>query len=205
MKTQLLVLVGAIASAQVASAEEGHSPPDRMDLDSRPAGRPFLTTLVPLANGSGAVQLGAGMSLHRSESLQVAIGFGGLQELDRSSGAFMEAIVAYDVGRLRLGALANLEHLVGPNRDPVDLYAVISASVRVAAPLRVGVSVIAQDLEEAFDDEGADGGSRNYVGPDIAISLDRDRLLLSAGAAFGIMGGRNTPGALARAGLSFFY
>jgi hypothetical protein len=145
------------------------------------------------------------MTLHRSDSLQVAIGFGGLQELDRSSGAFMEAMVAYDIGRLRLGALANFEHLVGPNRDPIDFYAVVGASVRVARPLRIGVSLIAQDIEETFDGEGIDGGPRDYVGPDIAISLDHERVLLSAGAAFGISGGPTAAGAVARAGLSFFY
>jgi hypothetical protein len=253
MKFPILVLLGTVAWARGAFAEEGQpTPPDRIDLDTRPAGRPFASmvevapsdgalrpvpallerdrfaerfaTEIPLGRrlslygetiiaqqvGSpdvhgAAAQVGANLRLGNAGPVALAVQGGFLRELAGDPGGFVQATVTYDRGRLRLAALGHVECMGGTHRDPVDVYAVAAASVRLAAPLRLGISYVAQDLEEAVDDEHAEGGVRNYVGPDIAISLDRERVTLTAGAAFGLANGQTTPGTLARAGISFLY
>jgi hypothetical protein len=252
MKFPILVLLGTVAWARGAFAEEGHTPPDRIDLDTRPAGRPF-SSIVEVAPSDGALrpvpqmlerdrfaerfgteipltrrlsvfgetiiaqrmgtpdvhgaaaQIGANLALGSAGPVALAVQGGFLRELGGDAGGFVQATATYDRGRLRLAALGHVECMGGSNRDPVDVYAVAAASVRLTEPLRLGISYVAQDLEEAVDNERAEGGIRNYVGPDIAISLDRERVTLTAGAAFGLALGQAAPGTLARAGISFLY
>ena len=64
-------------------------------------------------------------------------------------------------------------------------------------------STSAQDLEALADDDGdAEGGARHYVGPDVALSLRKNHLLLTGGVAVELAG---TPGVLARAALNYVY
>jgi hypothetical protein len=95
------------------------------------------------------------------------------------------------------------EHLFAPGRDPLDLYAVLGVSVRVNRFLRLGAEYVGQDLEALADDDGdAEGGPRHYVGPDVALSLRKNHLLLTGGVAVELAG---TPGVLARAALDYVY
>jgi hypothetical protein len=68
--------------------------------------------------------------------------------------------------------------------------------------LRLGAEYIAQDLEAAAEDDEAEGGARHYVGPDVALALYRNRLLVTAGGAVQIA---QSPGVLARAAVTYVY
>ncbi len=124
-----------------------------------------------------------------------------LREFGAALGAFGELTASYDLGRVRLAASLHGERVFAPGRDPIDLYAVAGASVRVARPLRLGVEYVAQDLEE-LGDGAAEGGARHYVGPDVALALHKSRLLLTAGSAVQIA---HSPGVLARAAVTYVY
>jgi hypothetical protein len=124
-----------------------------------------------------------------------------LREFGAALGAFGEVTASYDVGRVRIAASLHGERVFAAGRDPIDLYAVAGVSVRVARVVRVGVEYIAQDLEELGDDE-AEGGARSYVGPDLALALLKNKLLVTAGGA--VLTAHN-PGVLARAALTYVY
>lgn len=171
--------------------------------------RVFADTMIaePLGPGGAvagvALQLGARLLLTppswRRFRLMVTGAF--LREFGAALGAFGELTASYDVGRVRIAGSLHGERVFGAGRDPIDLYAVGGVSVRVARVVRLGVEYVAQDLEELGGDD-AEGGARQYVGPDVALSLRHDRLLLSAGAAVQAARG---PGLLARAALTYVY
>ncbi len=93
---------------------------------------------------------------------------------------------SYDIDRLRLAANVHAEHPFAAGRDPVDVLLMAGASYRALDELRFGVEYVGQDLEEAFESTGPDGGGRNFVGPTIAIDLLEDQLQLVAGGAVGL-------------------
>jgi hypothetical protein len=171
--------------------------------------RVYAQTMIAESIGSAsdvnavALQLGARLLVTppawRRFRLMVSGAF--LREFGAALGAFGELTASYDVGRVRLAASLHGERVFAGKRDPIDLYAVAGASVRVARILRLGVEYVAQDLEELGDDE-AEGGARHYVGPDVALSLHNNRLLLTAGAA---VQAASSPGLLARAAVTYVY
>ncbi len=127
-----------------------------------------------------------------------------LREFGADLGMFGELTATYDLGRVRFGASMHGEHIFAGTRDPIDLYAVAGVSVRVIRILRLGVEYVAQDLEAltADGDDDAEGGARQYAGPDLALSLHKDRLLITAGGAVQLA---SSPGVLARAALTYVY
>lgn len=171
--------------------------------------RVYAQTMIAESIGSSsdvnavALQLGARLLVTppawRRFRLMVTGAF--LREFGAALGAFGELTASYDVGRVRLAASLHGERVFAGKRDPIDLYAVAGASVRVARILRLGVEYVAQDLEELGDGE-AEGGARHYVGPDVALSLHNNRFLLTAGAA---VQAAYSPGLLARAAVTYVY
>jgi hypothetical protein len=103
---------------------------------------------------------------------------------------------------VRFAGTVHAERAAAPGRDPIDLYAALGVSCRVAAPLRIGVEYLAQELEDADGDAlDAEGGVRQFIGPDLALTLADRRLALTAGTAFEI--GR--PQLVGRAALIYYY
>jgi hypothetical protein len=151
-----------------------------------------------------ALQLGARLLLTppRWQRLRVMLTGAFLREFGASLGASGELTVTYDLNRVRFAASLHGERIFAASRDPIDLYAVAGVSVRVIPILRLGVEYIAQDLEELDGDDNAEGGARHYAGPDIALSLHKNRLLVTAGGAIQLA---SAPGVLARAALTYVY
>jgi hypothetical protein len=172
--------------------------------------RVFAQTMIAESLGSAsevnavALQLGARLVLTppRWQRFRVMITGAFLREFGAALGAYGELTASYDLGRVRFAASLHGERVFAGKRDPIDLYAVAGVSVRVARIVRVGVEYVAQDLEELDGDDVAEGGARQYVGPDVALSLHKNRLLLTAGAAVQTA---HTPGLLARAGVTYVY
>jgi hypothetical protein len=151
-----------------------------------------------------AVQLGARVLLTPTSWRRLRLMLSGafLREFGAEMGASGELTATYDLGRVRLAAALHGERVFAANRDPIDLYAVAGVSVRVAGILRVGAEYVAQDLEELDGEDDAEGGARQYAGPDVALSLHKDRLLITAGGAIELA---RAPGVLARAALTYVY
>ena len=172
--------------------------------------RVYAQTMIAESIGSAsdvnavALQLGARLLVTPPswQRFRLMIAGAFLREFGAALGAFGELTASYDVGRVRIAASLHGERVFAPNRDPIDLYAVAGVSVRAARILRVGVEYVAQDLEELDGDDAAEGGARHYVGPDVALSLRHDRLLLTAGAA---VQAAASPGLLARAAVTYVY
>jgi hypothetical protein len=154
--------------------------------------------------GEVAVQAGARVLVThpRAEHWRVLVQAAFLREFGADLGIVGEVTGSYDYGPLRVAASLHAEHLFAGGRDPIDLYAVVGASVRVAPVLRIGAEYVAQDIEASFNDDDAERGARHYVGPDVALSLYRHRLLVTAGSAIQIA---HAPGLLARAAVSYVY
>jgi hypothetical protein len=173
--------------------------------------RVYAQTMIAEAIGTStdvsavALQVGARVLLTppRWQRFRVMLTGAFLREFGADLGAFGEVTVTYDVGRVRLAAAVHVEHIFAPGRDPVDMYAVAGVSVRVIPIMRLGFEYVGQDIEAlADDDQDAEGGARHYIGPDVAWSLRKNRLLVTAGAAIQIA---SAPAALARAALTYVY
>jgi hypothetical protein len=80
----------------------------------------------------------------------------------------------------------HLEKVAALDRDGVDALALAGASYRALDELRVGVEYVGQDLEEAFEHDGAEGGARHFAGPTAAVDLHGGRLQIVGGPAFGL-------------------
>jgi hypothetical protein len=118
-------------------------------------------------------------------STHLVLSGGYLRELNGGDGAWARIGFAQDIDRLRLGATLHGEHVFAPGRDSVDVLVMAGASYRVAGPLRAGLEYVAQDLEESFKDE-AEGGARQFLGPQVALELLDKRLSIAAGPALGL-------------------
>ena len=172
--------------------------------------RVFAQTMIAQSLGSAsdvnavALQLGARLVVTPPswQRFRLMVSGAFLREFGAALGAYGELTASYDVGRVRIAAALHGERVFAAGRDPIDLYGVAGVSVRVARMLRLGVEYVAQDLEEADGDADAEGGTRHYLGPDIALSLHNNRLLLSAGAA---VQAAERPGLLARAAVTYVY
>jgi hypothetical protein len=154
----------------------------------------------------GAVAVEAGLRVlvtpPRWERLRVVVQAGLLREFGADLGFTGEVTGSYDIGRVRLAATLHAEHLFAPGRDPLDLYSVVGASVRVLPLLRFGAEYVAEDIEEAGSDDDAEHGMRHYVGPNMSLALYRRRILMTAGSAVQVA---RAPGLLARAAFTYVY
>src|SRR5207245_8740491 len=131
---------------------------------------------------------------------------GAVREFGGALGGFVEVSSNCDLGRLRLAGTAHLEQIPAPGRDPLDVIAAVGASYRLSSAVRAGVEYVAQDLEGlAGDDEDeAEGGIRQLVGPNLALALDRDRVVLTTGLALAL-DRTGQAGTLGRAALTVRY
>lgn len=101
-------------------------------------------------------------------------------------GAWGRAAASYDLGRVRVAGNLHFEKAFASGRDTVDILALAGASYRVASMFRLGAEYVGQDLEDAIEQEEAEGGARHFVGPTAALDLHDGRLQLVAGPAFGL-------------------
>jgi hypothetical protein len=138
------------------------------------------------------------------KTTHIVLSGGYLHELNGGDGAWLRFGVAQDIQRLRLGATVHGEHIFAAGRDAVDLLVMAGASYQVAGPFRAGVEYVAQDLEAAADDDqDAEGGVRQFIGPHVGLELLDNRLSLGAGPAFGI--GPSSPRVTGRLAVAYEY
>jgi hypothetical protein len=102
-----------------------------------------------------------------------------------SDGAWGQAALAGDVGRLRLATTLHGEHIFSAGRDGVDLMVQAGASYRLAGAFRAGVEYVGQDLEETFA-ASAEGGARHFLGPTASLQLLDNRLTIVGGPSIGL-------------------
>jgi hypothetical protein len=123
---------------------------------------------------------------------RLAIESGWLLDLDRASGVFARASASYAIGRVRLAVNAHVEHVFRDGADAVDVFATAGVSVRVAAPLRLGLEYVVQDLEEAWSTPDAtdtpipgraESGVHQFLGANASLELLRARLFFNVGPA----------------------
>jgi len=106
-----------------------------------------------------------------------------------SSGAFggiARISSSYDVGRLRVAGNLHFEKIFGTGRDKLDVLALAGASFKVIDVLRLGAEYVGQDLEDAIEQEEAEGGAKHYLGPNAAFDLAHGRVQIAVGPAFGL-------------------
>jgi hypothetical protein len=128
---------------------------------------------------------------------------GWLRELNGvSDGLWLRVAIAQDIRKWRLGAMLHGEHVLSTGRDSVDVLFVAGASYLLAGPLRAGIEYVAQDLEESFADQ-AEGGARQFVGPQVALELLDKHLSLAGGPAVGI--GPQSPAVSGRLSAAYEY
>jgi hypothetical protein len=140
-------------------------------------------------DGGATAGLSAGLQWQLTEPgrpFRAALWGAFLREPGGPLGGAVRAAVSVDLDRLRLAANLHAEKVFATGRDAVDLIALAGASYRCADWLRLGVEYVAQDLEDAVERGEAEGGARHYAGPSVALDLDRGRVQLVAGPAFGL-------------------
>lgn len=139
--------------------------------------------------------------LPASLPVKLALSAGYLRELGGDDGVWGRVTVAGDIGPVRLTLMGLGSHIFAPDRDAFDLLVSAGASYRVIRVLSLGVEYVAQDIEDAWEEEEEDGGIRHFVSP--MASLELGRVRLTAGPAFGLSEG--SPRVLGRlqAGFSF--
>jgi hypothetical protein len=101
-------------------------------------------------------------------------------------GASTRAAASYDVGALRVAGNLHVERAFARARDTVDVLALAGASYKVAPMFRLGAEYVGQDLEDAIENEEAEGGARHFLGPTGALDLQAGKLQLTFGPAFGL-------------------
>ncbi len=136
------------------------------------------------------------------KTTHLVVSGGYLRELNGGDGGWLRVSIAQDIQRLRLGVTAHGEHVFAAGRDPVDVLFMAGASYAVTGPVRAGVEYVAQDLEETFSDE-AEGGMRQFLGPQVALELLDKRLSIAGGPAFGL--GPQSPAYSGRFSLAYEY
>lgn len=114
-------------------------------------------------------------------------------------GLWARAIGSYDFGRVRVAGNLHLERVFVSGRDTVDILAMGGVSMRVANTFRLGAEYVGQDLEDAIEQEEAEGGAKHFAGPTAALDLADGRLQLVMGPAFGL--NANSPRFLGRVGV----
>ena len=150
-----------------------------------------LRVLRPIGGGASARATGSAgarfqLTDPQRDRLRVAVATVVFREFDGQLGVYARAAASYDMAGLRLAANLHLERVFAGGRDAVDVLAIAGASYQMLQPLRVGVEYVGQDLEGSIEDGEAEGGARHYVGPDVALALDHDRLQVVLGGAVGV-------------------
>jgi hypothetical protein len=121
----------------------------------------------------------------RSRPVRLALDAMFLRDFAEESAAALRATLSVDVDRVRLESMVHGEKAFAEGRDAVDVYAALGASVRVVDELRGGLEYVGQDLEDAWEDEEAEGGVRHFAGATASWAWE-ERLLVTAGPAIGL-------------------
>lgn len=111
---------------------------------------------------------------------------GFLREFAGDVGASGRLTATYDVGRLRMVGNAHFEKVFADNRDNVDILAFAGASVRTTELLRLGAEYVGQDLEDAIENEEAEGGARHFAALVASLELAEGSFWMTGGPAFGL-------------------
>jgi hypothetical protein len=77
---------------------------------------------------------------------------------------------ARDWARVNVTASAIGEKPFAEDRDTVDVIVGAAASVSIARRARLGAEIVGEDLEDAWEDEEAEGGARLLVGPTLWVA-----------------------------------
>jgi hypothetical protein len=114
-------------------------------------------------------------------------------------GGFLRIASSYDLGAFRFAGNLHAERVFASGRDGIDVLALAGVSYKIVPGLRLGAEYVGQDLEDAVEQEEAEGGAKHYLGPTLAVDIDHGRTQLVAGPAFGI--GQKTSKIMGRVGL----
>ena len=154
-----------------------------------------------LATASG-MSAGARFAPFAGGATRLSLTVGALRELAGATGTFARIAFAHDVGRARLAMSAHGEHVTSPGRDGLDVMVSAGATYAIAGPLRIGVEYVGQDLEGALDPTELEG-VRHFVGPTMALDLERHGLSLVAGPAMGLS--PTSPRAVGRMAIAYAF
>jgi len=152
------------------------------------------------AAGRGALRLS--ITEPESDGLRLFAAAGYLRDFARDSGPFIDLTASVDAGRVRFASSVHGEKMLSSDRDSVDLYASSGVSVRATEALSVGAEYVAQDFEDAWEREEAEGGMRHFAGVTLAFSPMRGAAVVG-GPAFGL--DRSSPRLLGRVALSYLF
>lgn len=111
---------------------------------------------------------------------------GFLREFAGDVGASGRLTATYDVGRLRMVGNAHFEKIFADDRDNVDVLAFMGASVKTTEELRIGAEYVGQDLEDAIENEEAEGGARHFGAIVASLELAGGSFWITGGPAFGL-------------------
>jgi hypothetical protein len=163
---------------------------------------PMVEVTATSNNGNTVTSATLGMKFQLTSPdspWRAAVMTGALREgTSGAYGMWARAAGSWGRGPLLVEVNGYLERVFATGRDSVDYAVTGGASWRVLDWLRAGAEYVGQDLEE-MGDGGAEGGARQAVGPNVALSLDRGRYQIVAATLFGI--GALSPAALVRVGV----
>lgn len=154
---------------------------------------PFVTARVfqPGDARDGDAKLGGAAGLRweitkPTSAFRLGFAGAGFREFEGAYGAQLKATFSYDFQALRVAGNVVGEKVFSKQRDGIDLLTMAGVSYRTLDVLRVGVEYVGQDLEDAFEDEEAEGGAKHFVGPTGALDFDSGRVQIVGGPAFGL-------------------
>jgi hypothetical protein len=154
---------------------------------------PFATGLGSQpVDGEGAQVEGTGQAgvqfqlTNPGASFRAGLQTAFLREFGGTLGTFGRVVASYDIDRLRLAGNAHFEKVFADGRDGVDILAFAGASVRTTEALRLGAEYVGQDLEDAIEDEEAEGGARHFAAAVASLELAQGAFWVTGGPAFGL-------------------
>jgi len=87
-------------------------------------------------------------------------------------------IISKDEGRINLTTNLLFEKAFQQGRDDIDMFLTAGISYRVSGMFRSGIEYAGQDLEDIWEKEEAEGGTRHIVGSVTRIGFNQDNTQL---------------------------
>ena len=163
---------------------------------------PMVEVMATSSDGSTVASATLGMKFQLTSPdspWRAAVMTGALREgASGAYGMWVCAAGSWGTGPLLVEVNGYAERVFASGRDSLDYAVMGGGSWRFLDWFRAGAEYVGQDLEE-MDGDGAEGGARQAVGPNVAFELDRGRYQIVAATLFGI--GALSPTALVRVGL----
>ena len=163
---------------------------------------PIAELTVTSSSGSTVASALAGVKMQLTapgSPWRAAVLAGALREgASGAGGVWIRAAGSWTAGPLLAELNGYGERVFAAGRDPLDYAVMAGLSWRLLDWVRAGAEYIGQDLEELGGD-GAEGGARQAVGPNLAVDLDGGQYQLVGSALLGV--GARSPTSVVRIGL----